>query len=113
MNNNQKHIPIASNLDELLEAKNLQSKAVDKLEECLEATNTIYDIKAKVLRKFPNFKTKLGAIQIILAYTASKPVERREIIPRHVTTLEELRAKAKASPELRRAISELLDEKTI
>jgi hypothetical protein len=40
-------------------------------------------------------------------------VERREIIPRHATTLEELRAKAKASPELRRAISELLDEKTI
>lgn len=43
-------------------------------------------------------------------YTDGKPVQRREIITKHATTLEELRIQAKASPQLHKAIASLLDE---
>ena len=108
MDNNQKPIPITSNLDELLEAKNLRTRAVEALERCLEATHNFYDVIAQKVITFPDYKTRLAAVIIVLAYTDGKPVERREIVTRHATTLDELKAKAKSSPELRAAIQELL-----
>jgi hypothetical protein len=113
MNKNQKPIPITSNLNDLLVAKNLDARAVEGLEQCLKATHGFYDIMAEEVITFPDFKTKLGAIQTILAYTVGKPVERCEVITKHHTSLEDLRDQAKASPELRRKIQELLDEKPV
>ena len=110
MNQNQKHIPIASNLDDLLEAKNLRTRAVEALERCLEATHNFYDVIAQKVITFPDYKTRLAAIITVLAYTDGKPVERREIITKHFETLEELQARVKASPEFQRALRELLDE---
>jgi len=60
-----------------------------------------------------DFKTILGGVNTALAYTDGKPVERREIVTSTMTTLESLRAQAKASPELRKAIVDLLDEKSV
>jgi len=108
MDKNQKPIPITSNLNDLLVAKNLQARAVECLERCLSATHSFYDVNTGKMITVPDYKSILVAVQTALAYTDGKPVERREIITRHVSTLEELRAQAKASPELRQAISELL-----
>ena len=110
MNNNQKTIPIASNLDDLLKAKNLLTRAVEALERCLEATHSFYDIITEKVITFPDYKTRLAAVIIVLAYAEGKPVERREIVTRHFETLEELRARVKASPEFQRALRELLGE---
>ena len=111
MNHNQKHIPIASNLDDLLEAKNLRTRAVEALERCLEATHSFYDIITEKVITFPDYKTRLAAVIIVLAYTEGRPVERREIVQRNVPTLEQLREQARNSPEMQRALRELLDEK--
>lgn len=92
-----------------LKQRNLEAKAIAGLDDCLEATVTMKDADG-TLKTFPDFKTILDAIKTILAYTQGKPVERREIVTRHTTSLDDLRAQAKNSPELRRAISELLDD---
>jgi hypothetical protein len=99
-----------SNIVKLLQERNMEEKAIAGLDDCLNATITMKDENG-VLRTFPDFRTILGAITLAIAYTAGKPVERREVITRHATTLDELKAQAKASPELRRAVRELLDEK--
>jgi hypothetical protein len=98
MNKNQKQIPIASNLDDLLKAKNLLTRAVEALERCLEATHSFYDIITEKVITVPDYKTRLAAVIIVLAYTEGRPVERREIVQRNTKTLEELKAQAKASP---------------
>jgi len=108
MDNNQKPTPITFSLNDLLVAKNLRVKAVDCLERCLSATHSFYDVITGKIITVPDYKTILVAVQTTLAYTDGRPVERREIITRHATTLEELKAKAKSSPELRAAIQELL-----
>jgi hypothetical protein len=108
--NNQRSVEGGSNLDDLLEAKNLRTRAVVALERCLEATHSFYDIITGKVITFPDYITRLAAVIIVLAYTDGKPVERREMVTRPAPTLEELREQAKASPALREAIAELLDE---
>lgn len=77
------------------------------------AENKIFDLKAKKMVTYDDCKTQTAAAVAILAYTDGKPVERREIIQRNITSLEDLRERAKKSPELRVAIAELLDEKPV
>ena len=78
---------------------------------CLNATHSFYDVIAGEVITFPDYKTRLAAAIIVLAYTDGKPVERREIVQRNVPTLEQLREQARNSPEMQRAVRELLDEK--
>jgi hypothetical protein len=91
----------------MLAKKDLRQKAIDKLEKCLEATYTLKSESGELVM-YDDFKTIVTAIQTILHYTDGKPVERREVITRKATTLEELRQQAKNSPELRRSLKELL-----
>jgi len=95
-------------LADLLAAKNLRTRAVEALERGLEATHDFYDLDSGQIIQRPDYKTQLAAAIAALAYTDGRPVERRELITRKVSTLEDLRAKAKQSPELRAAIEELL-----
>lgn len=112
MSENKPQKQTISNIAKLMQERDLESKAIAGLEDCLNATITMKDEEGK-LHTMPDFKTILGAITLTVAYTAGKPVERREIITKHLTTLEDLKAQAKSSPELRKAISELLDEKQV
>ena len=113
MSHNQEPEVSSPSLNDLLEAKNLRTKAVEALERCLEATSRFYDVLNDTFIDVPDHRVRLAAAIAALAYTDGRPIERREIVARHMTTLEDLRAKAKASPELRRAIEELLDEKPV
>lgn len=100
--------PTVSRVAQLLLDRNMEDKAIAGLEDCLNATVTMRNEDGK-LETFPDFKTILGAIQLVLAYTIGKPVERREFVTRQVTTLEDLKQQSK-SPEFRRALQELLDD---
>ncbi len=79
------------------------------LMDCLDATHTFED-KRGVVHTVTDYKTILGAVTLALAYTDGKPVERREVITRHSTSLEELKKQSKSSPELRKALHELLGQ---
>jgi hypothetical protein len=98
----------AGELASLLAKKNLRTKAIDKLEKCLDATYTMKNEDGKI-QTFIDFKTIVAAIQTILNYTDGRPVERREVVTRKATTLEELQAQAKNSPELRKSLQALLE----
>lgn len=105
--------PTVGKLAQLMAARNMEEKAIAGLEDCLNATITMKDEDGK-LHTMPDFKTILGAITLALAYTAGKPVERREVITRHSTSLDELRKMRQSSPELKKAIEELMqDEKPV
>ena len=110
MTHNQEPEVRSLNLDDLLAAKNLRTRAVEAIERCLEATNDFFDMETGQIIHFPDYKTQLAAAIVALAYTDGRPAERREIITRNVSTLEDLRDRAKNSPELRAAIEELLRE---
>lgn len=112
MKNNELSPQNSSELNKGLTTRNLRDKALAGLEDCLNATVTIMG-KNGQLHTSPDFKTIIVAVQTALAYTDGKPIERREVITKHMTTLEELKSKAKSSPELRKAIAELLDEKNV
>jgi hypothetical protein len=96
-----------SQIGRLLADRNLEEKAINGLEACLQATVTICGADGK-LHSNPDFKTRLGAITLIVSYTAGRPIERKEVIVHTTKTLEELRAQAKSSPELTRSIEGLL-----
>jgi hypothetical protein len=108
MTHNQGPEASSSSLSDLLEEKNLRTKAVEALERGLEATSRFYDVINDTFIDVPDHRIRLAAAMAALAYTDGRPVERRELITRNVSTLEDLRAKAKQSPELRAAIEELL-----
>ncbi len=110
VNSNQNPPPI-SELAKQLSAADLRSKAVAALERGLFAKSKIYDFRNKQMVTCDDFKTQVAAATVLLAYTDGKPIERREIVQRNVSTLEDLRKRAKASPELRRAVRDLLEER--
>ena len=105
---NQKPVPSGSSLNDLLEAKNLLARAVDELERCLEATHSFYDIVTEKVISVPDYRTRLAAVTMVLAYTEGLPVERREMVTRRFTTLEDLEKQTQNSPEFRRGLQELL-----
>ena len=72
--------------------------------------NKVYDLKNKVLVTYDDGKTQIASALGILAYTDGKPVERREIIQRTFTSLEDIKAQIKKSPEMKRAILALMPE---
>ena len=100
---------VEGELSRLIRSKNLREKAIVGLEECLDAKMTMKNDEGKIV-EYTDFRTILGAITLILAYSDGKPVERREIVTRNMTSLQDLQDKAKKSPELRAAIEELLRE---
>lgn len=106
--NVQKLDPIAP-LKGLLDKNSIREKAIHGLIDCLDATYTFED-KRGTIHTCTDFKTILGAVNTALAYTDGKPIERREVITRHSTSLEELKSQAKTSPELRKALQELLGD---
>ena len=110
MSDNQKLSKLTS-LAKELEDRDLRNKAIAALERNLFAVNKVYDLKNKELVTYDDGATQIKAALGLLAYTDGKPVERREVITRKATTLEELKAQAQASPEMKRALRELLDEK--
>lgn len=112
MSENKLPVKTVSNLAKLLKDRNLEEKAIAGLEECLDAKITMKNEDGKII-EYTDYRTILGAIQTVLNYTAGKPIERREVITRHATTLEELQKQAKGSPEFRRVLRELLDEKPV
>ena len=79
-----------------------------KIAELLDATHVTAGN-----RTIADNRAREAGLKLLLGYLIGLPVQRQEIITRHTSTLEELQAKVKNSPELRRAIAELLDEKTI
>ena len=109
--NNQTKLSV-SQIGKFLAERNFEEKCIAGLEDCLSATVTVCGGDGK-LCTYPDSKTRLSAITLGLAYTAGKPVERREIMTRTMTTLETLREQTKASPEMRRALMKLLDEKPV
>jgi hypothetical protein len=78
----------------------------DKIAELLHATHV-----TSGNRVITDNRALEAGLKLLLGYLIGLPVERREVIMRQVTTLEDLQAQAKSSPELRRALAELLDEK--
>jgi len=100
---------VEGELSSLIRSKNLRNKAIVGLEECLDAKMTMKNDEGKIV-EYTDFRTILGAITLILAYSDGKPVERREIVTRNMTSLQDLQDKAKKSPELRAAIEELLKD---
>ena len=80
----------------------------DKIAELLHATHV-----TSGNRTIADNRAREAGLKLLLGYLIGLPVQRQEIITRHTSTLEELQAKVKNSPEMRRAIAELLDEKSV
>lgn len=106
---NQKLVPTAS-LAKEIQDRDLEKKALDTLEECLGAESRVYDMSAKELVTYADGKTRLGAAMGILAYSAGKPIERKEIISSNADSLESVMKRIQSSPELRKAMREVLDQ---
>lgn len=80
----------------------------DKIAELLHATHV-----TSGNRTIADNRAREAGLKLLLGYVIGLPVERREVITRHATTLEEVKGMAKASPQLRKALAELMDEKTV
>jgi hypothetical protein len=113
MENNQKTPAKVGELVKLLESNDLRNRAIDALGECLSAELKFWDLTKKAIVTYPDGKTRLAAAMGILAYTDGKPIERREIITRKATTLDNLKDMAKNSPELRRSMQAIVDEASV
>lgn len=110
MADNKKLIPTAS-LAEAIQARDLETKALDALEECLAAECRVYDLAQKELVIYPDGKTRLGAAMGILAYSAGKPVERKIIVDgRQGSDPQELMKRIVDAPELRKTMRYLLEQ---
>lgn len=109
MSANQKLVP-TSNLVKEIQTRELERKALDALEECLEAESMMFDKSSGCVEKIADGKTRLGAAQTILAYSAGKPIERKEIISSNADSIESVMKRIQTSPELRKAMREVLDQ---
>lgn len=107
MSANQK-LASTSTLAKAIQDRDLETKALDALEECLSAECRVYDIAQKELVVYADGKTRLGAAMGILAYSAGKPIERKEIITHNADSVEALMARVKSSPELLRRMIDML-----
>lgn len=105
---NNKLVPTGS-LAKAIQDRDLETKALDALEECLSAECRVYDIAQKELVVYADGKTRLGAAMGILAYSAGKPIERKEVFTHNADSIEALTSRVKSSPELRKALREMLE----
>jgi hypothetical protein len=106
MSNNEK-LATKSNLAKEIHARDLERKAIDTLEECLKAEVAICD-KGAGVRILPDGKTRLNAALGILAYSAGRPIERKEIVQMTLDSTESYLDRIRKSPELRKKMAEML-----
>lgn len=107
MSANQKLLP-TSNLVKEIQSRDLERKALDALEECLQAECVMFDKNTGSVVTVADGKTRLGAALGVLAYSAGKPVERKEIITHSADSVEGLMARVKSSPELLKKMIDML-----
>lgn len=94
-----------TNLAQLLDNKELRQKAVQALEDGLNATRTYWDGFAKQMFQEPDHRVRASVAVDILHFTDGKPVERKEIVNYNFDSLEELQRRAENSPAMQAALA--------
>lgn len=93
----------------------LATKVVREIEASVEATTPVWDAATKAFADRPDYKTRLAACEIILAYTVGLPVQRNENLNLSVApqlTAEERQRqddRSLESPAMRAALRRRLD----
>lgn len=95
-------------LQQLLDNKELRQKAVQALEEGLNATRTYWDGFAKQMFQEPDHRVRSAIAVDILHFTDGKPIERKEIINLNFDSLDELQKRANSSPAMRAAMGRVV-----
>jgi len=108
MENNQEPLSTGENLNELIAQCGGRDKALKALFAGLEANLTYWDVTAKRMVTVPDHKTRERCATRILEYAEGRPVERREVLTKTITSQEDVIAMAKASPAMKAALRELL-----
>lgn len=107
---NEQRIAKKHVIDDLLQGGDARRRAIDCLLEGLEAERSFYDAGSKSTLTEPDYKTRVTAAEILLAYTDGKPIERKEIVKMTMDSMESYTERIKRSPELRAKLRELLGD---
>lgn len=84
--------------------------AIQVLKEQMEATNSFYDLKARKLITMPAGRTQVKAVKLALEYMFGKPIDRKPIKNPNIDSLEDVKKKLAANPELLEQLKKMLAE---
>ena len=83
--------------------------ALDVLRGGLGATSRVWSSSAKVFQDIPDWRTRTGAAEKILAYSEGLPVQRQEIVQVLVQGIQEATEQAMSSPALQALARKLIE----
>jgi hypothetical protein len=99
-----KIIKKAASISELLTDDD-QEENLRVIREAKRAVHRVYDTQLKRLVEVPDYKTRLAATTLDLAYREGKPIERSMEVSGSYKELSEVLAELERSPEARRLLS--------
>lgn len=112
MEDNQKPTLKVNELRRMLEDRKVRQLAMDRLVEGLTTppVRSYYDPGAKTLVQETDWKTLAGLIELGLAYTDGRPIERKEIVETRVDSITALAERVRKSPELLNTMRKMVQD---